>query len=55
MREVFKIEIPLRELFEAPTIRGLAQRLQESKGKRIEKPVPAIGRATREQYRVRLP
>ena len=33
VREVFKAELPLRSIFEAPTLRGLARRLEEERAR----------------------
>jgi acyl-coenzyme A synthetase/AMP-(fatty) acid ligase/acyl carrier protein len=52
IRETFKIDLPLRSLFEAPTIYGLAQRMQELGEKQEVRPETKITRVAREQYRV---
>jgi acyl-coenzyme A synthetase/AMP-(fatty) acid ligase len=52
IRDTFRFDLPLRQLFEAPTIYGLAQRVQEL----LEKPGAVheskISRLRRENYRV---
>ncbi|HEX5706332.1 MAG TPA: amino acid adenylation domain-containing protein, partial [Pyrinomonadaceae bacterium] len=49
LRESFGVEIPLRRLFETPTVRGVAAAVEEGlKGERGER-VPPIERATREE------
>jgi acyl-coenzyme A synthetase/AMP-(fatty) acid ligase/acyl carrier protein len=52
IRDTFKIDLPLRSLFEAPTIYGLAQRLQELGEKQQVGPGTKITRVARERYRV---
>ena len=37
VREAFQVEVPLRKIFEWPTVAGLAQALLESEGERIER------------------
>jgi amino acid adenylation domain-containing protein len=48
MREAFRVEMPLRQLFERPTIRSLAQLLDSSEASK-EAEVPAITPISREQ------
>ncbi|HEX3560510.1 MAG TPA: amino acid adenylation domain-containing protein [Pyrinomonadaceae bacterium] len=36
VREAFRVEVPLRKIFETPTIEGLAQSLLEDEGERVE-------------------
>jgi acyl carrier protein len=52
IRDAFKIDLPLRSLFEAPTIYGLAQRIQELGVKEGAMQETKIIRLAREQYRV---
>ncbi len=48
VREAFRVEMPLRQLFERPTIRSLAQLLESSEASK-EAELPAITRISREQ------
>ena len=52
VRDTFKLDLPLRSVFEAPTIRGLAQKLQELGDQRETKPTAQIAPVARELYRV---
>jgi amino acid adenylation domain-containing protein len=52
IRETFKIDLPLRSLFEAPTIYGLAQRMQELGVKQDVMQETKITRLTRGRHRV---
>jgi amino acid adenylation domain-containing protein len=52
IRDTFKLDLPLRSLFEAPTIYGLAQRMQELGEKQQVRPGSKITRVAREPYRV---
>jgi len=52
IRDTFKLDLPLRNLFEAPTIYGLAQRVQELGEKQDVMQGTKITRVAREQYRV---
>jgi len=51
IRDAFKLDLPVRSLFEAPTIYGLAQRVQEL-GEKAVRAGTKITRVAREQYRV---
>ena len=53
VRDAFKVDLPLRTLFEAPTIQGLAQRLQELGTHTMSLKPTGIAPVAREQYRVR--
>jgi acyl carrier protein len=52
IRDTFKLDLPLRSLFEAPTIYGLAQRMQELGVKQDVMQETKITRLTRERHRV---
>ena len=52
LREAFGVEVPLRQLFEKPTVAGLSRYLQEQLSAGASASVPAIERVDREQ---RLP
>jgi acyl carrier protein len=52
IRDTFKFDLPLRSLFEAPTIYGLAQRVQELGEKQDVMQETKITRLAREPYRV---
>ena len=51
IRDTFKLDLPVRSLFEAPTIYSLAQRVQEL-GEKAVRAGTKITRVAREQYRV---
>jgi acyl-coenzyme A synthetase/AMP-(fatty) acid ligase/acyl carrier protein len=53
IRDTFKIDLPLKTLFEAPTIQGLAQKLQELGHTQDVPQTAGIAPVAREQYRVR--
>ena len=52
MREAFGVEVPLRALFEAVTIERLAEAVEEQQRRGAALQVPAIGRVSRQQYKV---
>jgi acyl-CoA synthetase (AMP-forming)/AMP-acid ligase II/acyl carrier protein len=52
IRDAFKLDLPLRNLFEAPTIDGLAQRVKKLGEKQDAMQETKITRLAREQYRV---
>ncbi|HEX5748967.1 MAG TPA: amino acid adenylation domain-containing protein [Archangium sp.] len=47
IRESFQVELPLRELFDAPTLAGLAMRIDASRGTALSR-APALTRVSRE-------
>jgi amino acid adenylation domain-containing protein len=49
VREIFKVEVPLRNLFEIPTVRALAERIERAMKEGHATVVPAIERVRREQ------
>jgi len=52
IREQFRIELPIRSLFESPTIRGLAEGITKSAQTFTQTQEPAIVRVSRDAYRV---
>jgi amino acid adenylation domain-containing protein len=52
-REAFQVELPLRRLFERPTISGIAEAIHEAKEKRESVSPPTIVAVSREAHRVR--
>jgi acyl carrier protein len=54
MRDALRKTIPLRNLFEAPTVSALALLIEKSKESQEAVHAPAIARASRESYRVKL-
>ena len=54
MRDALRKTIPLRNLFEAPTVSALALLIEKSKGSQEAVHAPPIVRASRESYRVKL-
>jgi acyl carrier protein len=52
IREQFRIELPIRALFESPTICGLAEAITNSARTLEQSQEPAIVRVSREAYRV---
>jgi amino acid adenylation domain-containing protein len=55
LRDTFEIELPLRAIFDSPTVAGLAQLIPLASGRdRGGRREPAITRISREQHRVTL-
>jgi len=54
MRDALKIDLPLRILFETPTIEGLAQKLQNRIDQRDVTQIERIGSVAREQHIVQV-
>ncbi|HEX6770050.1 MAG TPA: amino acid adenylation domain-containing protein, partial [Candidatus Binatia bacterium] len=50
IRDTFKLDLPLRDIFETPTVSGIAQRLQEIADRKETPSEPKIGRVERQQY-----
>jgi len=53
LREALSINIPLRDLFESPTIGGIAASLEKSDSSHTAGDAPPIARVSRDSYRVR--
>jgi amino acid adenylation domain-containing protein len=54
VREAFKVDLPLRCLFEAPTVAGLAEAIEEAKGRGAAVQESPIARLPREQFRRKI-
>jgi amino acid adenylation domain-containing protein/non-ribosomal peptide synthase protein (TIGR01720 family) len=48
IRDAFQIEVPLRQLFQGPTVAGLAETIASARGKEARPPAPPIRVAARE-------
>jgi amino acid adenylation domain-containing protein/FkbM family methyltransferase len=53
MREVFKVELPLRKLFERPTVAGIAELIDSASEDEPTSPTPGIVAASRDAYRAK--
>jgi acyl-coenzyme A synthetase/AMP-(fatty) acid ligase/acyl carrier protein len=51
VRRTFQVEVPLRAMFEAPTVAGLAQRIEAAQKETDAKATPALVAVSRERYR----
>jgi amino acid adenylation domain-containing protein len=51
VREQFRIELPIRAIFESPTISSLAEAIDTADKSQLQTQPPAIVRVSREQYR----
>ena len=54
IRDSFQVEIPLRSLFETPTVAGLATVIEEVKNSGIEVQLPVIVPLSRQSHRVSM-
>ncbi len=54
VREACQVELPLRSLFETPTIAGLAQTIEQAQMRGEQTPLPRITPAARSAHRVKL-
>jgi amino acid adenylation domain-containing protein len=54
MRDAFRIELPLRSIFDHPTIAGLARVVEEAQDRTQSVQAPAVTKLPRERYSARL-
>jgi amino acid adenylation domain-containing protein len=54
IREIFKVELPLRVLFVNPTVAGLARAVEEVLKADVALNAPAITKVSRDQYRAKI-
>src|SRR5262249_11631967 len=52
IRDAFQVELPVRSLFEAPTVAGVAQAIASAKGRNGERRQPHLAALAREGPRV---
>jgi len=55
LQQAFQVELPLRSLFESPTVAGLSEAIEKAKSSGAQLQTPAIVRVSRESYRVKIP
>lgn len=54
LQQAFLVELPLRSLFESPTVAGLAGSIEKAKSSGAQLQVPAILPVSRESYRMKV-
>ncbi|BAZ30185.1 peptide synthetase [Cylindrospermum sp. NIES-4074] len=54
MREIFQVDLSLRDLFELPTIAGLTEKISQVQKQDTQEQKQAIARVSRDKYRIKL-
>jgi amino acid adenylation domain-containing protein len=52
VRDVFRVELPLRSLFEEPTVAGLAEKIEEARGANPARSIPTLSSDNLERERL---
>jgi len=52
LRRTFQVEVPLRALFETPTIAGLAEKIEAVQREAVEPAAPALISVSRDRFRM---